>query len=129
MDDNHLYIFREGIDSIFHRVLSPPSSWDDLGDLSVMVFFNDLIHAVIHVLLADYEDDGVDQRTGLEFIKGMSEDGFSGQEVELFLFPFHEALALPSGDNDCIGLHHSTAKLHGMMEYSIFSLIPIFQFE
>jgi hypothetical protein len=34
-------------------------------------------------------------------------------------------VALPSGDDDCIGLHHSTAKLHGMKEYSI---IPLFQY-
>jgi hypothetical protein len=108
--------------------LPPLSSWDDLGDFLVIVFFNDFFQAEIHILLANHQEDGVDERTGLKLIKGVGEDGFLGQEVELFLHPFHETVALPSGDNDCIGLHHSTAKLHGMMEYSIFSLIPIFQF-
>ena len=84
----------------------PPRN--DLGDLSVSVFFNDLFQAVIHIFLADHEEDGVDQRAGLKFIKGMSKDGFSGQKVELFLLPFHEALALPGGDDYCIGLHHPT---------------------
>jgi len=127
MDDHHLCIFRQRINSIFHRVLSPPPSWNDLGDLSVVVFLNDLIHAVIHILLADDQDDGVNQRTGLEFIQGMSEDGFSGQEVKLFLLSFHEAVALPSRNNYCVSLHHPTTKLHGMLEYWIFhlSIIPI----
>jgi hypothetical protein len=38
----------------------------------------------------------------------MGEDGFSGQKVELFLRSFYEAVALPSGDDYCIGLHHSS---------------------
>jgi hypothetical protein len=35
----------------------------------------------------------------------MGEDGFVTKETKLFLLPLHEALALPSGDNDGIGLH------------------------
>ncbi len=81
-----------------------------------MIFFDDLFHAVIHIFLTHHKEDGADQRTSFEFIKGMGEDGFSGQKVELFLPSLHETLALASGDNQCIGLHHSTAKLHGMME-------------
>jgi hypothetical protein len=106
----------KSIDPIFHRVLSPLSSRDDLRDLSITIFFNDLFHAVIHIFLTNHKEDGVDQRTGLKFIKGMGEDGFSGQKVELFLRSFYEAVALPSGDDYCIGLHHPTAKPHGMME-------------
>jgi hypothetical protein len=50
--------------------------------------------------------------------------------VELFLLPFYEAMSLPSGDDHCVGLHRSTAKLHGMMECWVdpLSIIPIFQF-
>src|SRR4030042_5956159 len=102
MDDNHLYIFGKGINSILFRLLPPLSSRDDLGDLSVMVFFDDLFHAVIHIFLTNHKEDGVDQRTGLKFIKGMGEDGFSSQKVELFLPSFHEAMALPSGANSSI---------------------------
>jgi hypothetical protein len=35
--------------------------------------------------------------------------------MKLFLLPLHEALALPSGDNNSIGLHRS-ARRNGVME-------------
>jgi hypothetical protein len=45
----------------------------------------------------------------------MGDDGFIGKEMKLFLLPLHEALALPSGDNDGVGLHRSTRR-NGVME-------------
>jgi hypothetical protein len=48
----------------------------------------------------------------------MGEDGFVGKEAELFLLPLHEALTLPGGDNNGIGLHRSTRRnwMNGMVE-------------
>jgi hypothetical protein len=48
----------------------------------------------------------------------MGEDRFAGKEIELFLLPLHETLALPSGDNNGIGLHRSTRKDGEMEKWS-----------
>jgi hypothetical protein len=60
--------------------------------------------------MARYQTNGSDQRTGFELIKGIGEDGFSFQEVKLFLLPFHEAKSLASGDDYCVGFHCSIVK-------------------
>jgi hypothetical protein len=83
------------------------SAWNDLGDLSEFIFFDDFFQTVIHVFLTDHEKDGTDQRTGLELIKGVDEDGFPSKEVILFLFPFHEAMSLPSRDDHSVGFHQN----------------------
>jgi hypothetical protein len=86
------------------------------------IFFDDLFQTVIHIFLANHQEDGADERTGLEFIEGVSKDGFSPQEVELFLLPFHEAMALSSGDDHCVGFHLFSIPVPFSM------LIPLFPF-
>jgi hypothetical protein len=118
MNGYYLYILLKSIDSIFHRFLPSLSARDDLGDLFKFKFFDDLLQAVIHILLANYQEDGADKGTGLKFVKGMGEDGFPLKEVELFLLPLHEAMSLSSGDDNGVGLHGSIGKIwnNGVVE-------------
>jgi hypothetical protein len=118
MNHHNVCILWKDIHSIFYRLLPSLSTRDDLGDLLKFIFFDNLFQTVIHIFLANHQEDGADERTGLEFIEGVSEDGFSPQEVELFLLPFHEAMALSSGDDHCVGLHRSIEATWGigMME-------------
>ena len=110
MNRYNVCILWKGIYSIFYRLLPSSSTRDDLGDLFEFMLFDDFSQAVIHILLADYQEDGTDQGTGLKFLEGMDEDGFSFEEVELFLLPLREAMSFPSGDDHCISIHRSNAS-------------------
>ncbi len=132
MDDDDFRIHGKGIQSISDRVLSQFSTRDNLGDLSILKFFDDFFQAVVLIFLANHKEDGPDEGTGVELIKSMGEDRSSPQGEELFLSSLHESLTLASRDDDSIGFHqcHTTCWNIGIMEdwENDFSNIPSFHY-
>ena len=107
MNRHNFCILWKDIYPIFYRLLPSFSTRDDLRYFFELIFLDDLFHTEIHILLTNHQEDGADERTGLEFIKGMGENGFARKGVELFLLPLYEANAFSSGDDHCVCFHHS----------------------